>query len=267
MTTDQDPARQDTTAHRDIAHRLTAAADEVEIGIAPYQAVMRGGRRRKTRRWVVGALAAVAIAGSTGSLALAVVDGESRTRPAALVDSAEARHVYAPQVTPLTKVLDKAGKEVAGVELRTWGAPLDASEARGQERAMREAGVWDERTTDPVPALNRPWHAIVVKADGKEKLTSFGLQDKEPGGDDGLSFASVEIEVKGEKLMIGHVGPKTKRVELEHEHGTTEPHLRRAAGSAYLWFITEEGDGGPDGKLVTVRLYDGEGRVSAVVKD
>ncbi|MBW5421174.1 hypothetical protein GKQ77_06280 [Streptomyces sp. BG9H] len=267
MTTDRNPARQDTSAHSDITHRLTDAADEVEIGIAPYQAVMRGGRRRKARRWVVGALAAVAIAGSTGSLALAVVDGESRTRPAARVDSAEARHVYAPQVTPLTKVLDKAGAEAARVELRTWGAPRDAAEARGQKRAMTEAGVWDERTTDPVPALGRPWYAIVVTADGKERLTSFGLQDEAPGGDDGLSFASVEIAVKGQKLMIGHVGPKTKRVELEYENGTTEPHLRRAAGSAYLWFITEEGDGRPDGKLVTVRVYDGEGRVSAVVRD
>ncbi|MER5828915.1 hypothetical protein ABT086_43740, partial [Streptomyces mirabilis] len=57
--------------HRDIAFLLADAADEAEIGIAPYQAVVRGGRRRKARRWALAAAAALVIAGSTGTLALA----------------------------------------------------------------------------------------------------------------------------------------------------------------------------------------------------
>lgn len=57
----------------DIAFLLAEAADEVEIGIAPYQAVLRGGRRRKARRWAIAAAAALVVAGSTGTLALAGV--------------------------------------------------------------------------------------------------------------------------------------------------------------------------------------------------
>ncbi|CAM5602706.1 hypothetical protein SGLAM104S_07066 [Streptomyces glaucescens] len=40
-------------SHTDIAFLLAEAADEVEIGIAPYQSVLRGGRRRRARRWAV----------------------------------------------------------------------------------------------------------------------------------------------------------------------------------------------------------------------
>ncbi|MEV8015330.1 hypothetical protein AB0O76_03010 [Streptomyces sp. NPDC086554] len=266
MTRDQDPAQHDAAAHSDIAHRLAAVADEVEIGTAPYQAVLRGGRRRKARRWVVGAVAAVAIVGSTASLALAVVDGRDRTQVASEGGSAWERHVYTPQFTPLTQDFDETGNPVTQVELQVWGAPRNEAEARGQKRAMLKAGVWDERSTDPVPDFDRLWYAITVRPDGKQKqrVASFGLQDKEPGGDDGLSFSSVEFEVKGKKLTIGHVGPKTKRVEFEYENGTSEPELIRAAGSAYLWFTRLEGDPGPDGKLKGVRLYDGEGKVEVV---
>ncbi|MGW0580704.1 hypothetical protein ACWD25_33225, partial [Streptomyces sp. NPDC002920] len=52
--------------HHDIALLLADAADEVEIGIAPTQALIRGGRRRKARRWAVGAGVALVVAGSTG---------------------------------------------------------------------------------------------------------------------------------------------------------------------------------------------------------
>ncbi|MEV0317846.1 hypothetical protein ACIBKX_03220 [Streptomyces sp. NPDC050658] len=266
MTREQEPAQPDAATHSDIADRLAAAADGIDVGTAPYQAVLRGGRRRKTRRWVVGALAAVALAGSTGSLALAVVDGREQTQVASEGGSARERHVYTPQFTTLTEVFDEAGTPVTQVELQVWGAPRDESEAAGQRKAMIKAGVWDERTTDPVPNFDQPWYAISVRPDGrhKQRVTSFGLQDKEPGGDDGLSFASVEFDVKGKKLTIGHVGPKTKRVEFEYENGTTEPELHKAAGSAYLWFSLEEADPGPDGELRAVRLYDGRGKVEVV---
>lgn len=41
--------------------RLADGADGAEIGAAPYQAVLRGGRHRKARRWTLGALAAATI--------------------------------------------------------------------------------------------------------------------------------------------------------------------------------------------------------------
>ncbi|MYY84747.1 MULTISPECIES: hypothetical protein [unclassified Streptomyces] len=268
MTRDQDPARlgADVEAHGDIAHRLADVADEVEIGAAPYQAVLRGGRRRKARRWALGALAAATIVASTGSLALAVVDGRDRTQTASERGTAQDRHVYTPWYTPLTEVRDGSGNRSARVELQVWGAPRGEREAHGQKVAMMAAGVWDERKTDPVPDFDRPWYAIVVTADGKEKVTSFGLQDEEPGGDDGLGFASVEFEAKGRTVTVGHVGPRTKRVEYEYEDGTSEPELHRAAGSAYLWFTRQEGEPGPSGELVSIRLY-GEDKVVTTVQE
>lgn len=60
----------DMATHTDIALLLAEAADEVEIGIA-----LPGGGprrwRRKARRWALAAAAALVIAGSTGTLALA----------------------------------------------------------------------------------------------------------------------------------------------------------------------------------------------------
>ncbi|MEV7191412.1 hypothetical protein AB0N81_06335 [Streptomyces sp. NPDC093510] len=267
MTRDQDPAQLDTAAHSDITQRLADVADAVETGTVPFEAVLRGGRRRKTRRWVISALAAVTFAGSTGSLALAVVDGKDQTRAASRGDSVRDRHVYTPQFTPLTEIRDSSGTRVARVELQMWGAPRDDEEARGQKKAMTEAGLWDERTTDPVPNFHQPWFAVVVRADGKEKVASFGLQDKKPGGDDGMGFASVEFEVKGRELTVGHVGPKTDRLEFEYENGTTEPELRKAAGSAYLWFTRQQPEPSPKGKLVSVHLYDGDEVVTVVQED
>ncbi|CAM5235473.1 hypothetical protein SALBM135S_00604 [Streptomyces alboniger] len=270
MTAEQNPTRStaatDAEAARDITRRLADVADGLEIGAVPHHAVMRGGRRRKARRWVVGALAAVAIAGSTGSLALAVVDGGPRVRTASEGGTAAERHVHTPGLTRLTELYDKAGAEVGAVELQVWGAPRDDEEARGQKKAMVAAGVWDERTSDPAPNFHQPWYAIVVKNGGKEKVVSFGLQDRDPGGGDGLGFASVETTVNGETLTIGHVGPRTERVEYEFENGTVEPDLHKAAGSGYLWFT----QGKPDGELgkpQVIRLYDGEGRVEGVVRE
>ncbi|MFD0445221.1 hypothetical protein ACFQ10_26725 [Streptomyces indonesiensis] len=46
----------------DIALLLADAADEVKIGIAPAQALIRGGRRRKARRWAVVATTTLVVA-------------------------------------------------------------------------------------------------------------------------------------------------------------------------------------------------------------
>ena len=56
-----------TAVERDIALLLADATGEVEIGIAPYQAVVRGGRRRKARRWTVAAAAAAVIVGAVAN--------------------------------------------------------------------------------------------------------------------------------------------------------------------------------------------------------
>ncbi|MFB7508308.1 hypothetical protein ACFC0P_33555, partial [Streptomyces broussonetiae] len=59
MSADRDNHGTAEMTQTDIALLLADAADEVEIGIAPVQAVIRGGRRRRARRWAVAAATAL----------------------------------------------------------------------------------------------------------------------------------------------------------------------------------------------------------------
>ncbi|MFE1883115.1 hypothetical protein ACFW7O_26195, partial [Streptomyces diastatochromogenes] len=73
MSADQN--RNHDMSQTDIALLLADAADEVEIGIAPVQAVIRGGRRRRARRWAVATVTALVVAGATGALAVTGLPG------------------------------------------------------------------------------------------------------------------------------------------------------------------------------------------------
>ncbi|MER6539634.1 hypothetical protein ABT215_38815 [Streptomyces sp900105755] len=125
----------------DITLLLADAADEVEIGIAPVQAVMRGGRRRRARRWAAAAATAVAVlAGSAGAtLAVTGLPGEHRTQVAAHPASAEARHVYDPQWTTVSRGTYE-GREW-NVSVQVWGAPHNEAEADRQFDAMDARGI------------------------------------------------------------------------------------------------------------------------------
>lgn len=75
-----DRERNHDMSDSDIALLLADATDEVEIGIAPYEAVIRGGRRRRARRWAVAAATALVLAGSSATLAVAGLPGEGGGR-------------------------------------------------------------------------------------------------------------------------------------------------------------------------------------------
>ena len=126
----------------DIALLLADAADEVEIGIAPYQAVIRGGRRRRARRWAVATAAALVIAGRRATLALAGLPGDGdgrRVAPAATQPPTTAAHAFdEPQPTTLATGTED-GKEW-GVLVDVWGAPRNEAEAEAQLAAMAEYG-------------------------------------------------------------------------------------------------------------------------------
>ncbi|MGH4027944.1 hypothetical protein ACQB60_03280 [Actinomycetota bacterium Odt1-20B] len=258
MTGEQD------MAHHDIALRLAEAADEVEVGIPPYAAVMRGGRRRRARRWAVGAATALALAASTGTIALAVVDGREQSQVASRYGTAEERHVYIPQFTSLTDLYDENVEEVGKAELQVWGAPRTDAEAKEQKKRMIQAGVWKAREADPTAAEGRSWHVVMVTVDGKRNPTSFGFQEKQTKGDDGLGYEAARVAVGGRHLTVGHVGPKVKDVSFEYDGGTAEPPLLKAKGATDKWFVQDDDDPGPDGKLLTVKVFDEKGKAKVV---
>ncbi|NRQ36433.1 hypothetical protein HII36_32055 [Nonomuraea sp. NN258] len=71
-------------ADRGVALLLREVAEQVDPGMAPYQAVVRGGRRRKARRWAAGTVAALAAAGVAGTLVTTVLPARQEQTQIAL---------------------------------------------------------------------------------------------------------------------------------------------------------------------------------------
>lgn len=128
--------------HTDIAVLLADAADGVEIGIAPTQAVIRGGRRRRARRWAVATAAALAIVGTTGTLALAGLPGDGGGHRGAQV-ATHPPTTAAPQFGEPQSTLLQTGTEDGReweVSVDVWSAPRNAAEAQIQLAAMTDYG-------------------------------------------------------------------------------------------------------------------------------
>ncbi|WP_406478400.1 hypothetical protein [Streptomyces sp. NBC_01615] len=253
----------DMATHRDIALLLAEAADEVEIGIAPYQAVVRGGRRRKARRWAVAAAAALVIAGSTGTLALAGVtggDGKQVAPAATRPPTAEQRHVYAPQRTTLASAREN-GKDWS-VTLDVWGAPKNEAEAERQHAAMDEYRVHPVGVTKAkdLIGIDRYFvHLIVGDVETTAVMEGqFDRSDSNPGeylvsGAMPLHTGKQGTAGSRNRLVIGDVSPTTRQVTCTWNDGSTtivptapkgagfswdfKPMIRQAKGSPTNWFV------------------------------
>ncbi|MFI1703297.1 hypothetical protein [Streptomyces griseoruber] len=250
-------------AQHDIALLLADAADEVEIGIAPTQALIRGGRRRKARRWAVAAATTLVVTGSTGALAMTGLpgaDGGDRGAPTATRPTLTASP---PPLRPPTGVTLATGTDAGApwhVTLDVWPAPVDVEDARSSMNAMVRY--------DETPGVNTPeelvgrsaWfvHRGTTTKDGvdQEHLTLQGLT----GRDDTMSGKDIDAVAvplspfaEGpERLVIGHVAKTARQVTCTWKDGTTTKidkapvhtgadsdglTLRTADGSPYHWFV------------------------------
>ncbi|MGP4049311.1 hypothetical protein [Streptomyces sp. 2A115] len=228
------------SSQSDIALLLAEAADEVDIGIAPYQAVVRGGRRRKARRWAVASAAALVIAGSTGSLALAGAmgsDGKDRGVVATQPPTAEERHVYQPRRTTLATGTEK-GKEWR-ISVEVWGAPKDEAEAERQWAAMGLYGVRPTGTREAEDLIGKGWMSVHLRVGEEDSTVSEGAVEKGDtlSGKDLESYA-VPLEVGGtdradasQRLVIGKVAPTARRVTCTWDDGTSTNAVRPAPGT------------------------------------
>ncbi|GAX49786.1 hypothetical protein [Streptomyces olivochromogenes] len=248
--------------HRDIALLLADAADEAEIGIAPYQAVVRGGRRRKARRWALAAAAALVIAGSTGTLALAGVTGgdAQKVAPAATrPPTGEERHVYEPQRTTLGK--GYGGGNDWEVTIDVWGAPKDGAEAQRQWTAMEDDGGTPMGARDAEKLIGNAWYFVHARVGDRTSMVMTGQFEK---GDtlSGAEFESGAIRMPSSesvqpgapnRLVIGDVAPTARHVTCTWNDGTTtevprapegagfgpdfKPYIRPVKGSQPNWFV------------------------------
>ncbi|MFF1306261.1 hypothetical protein [Streptomyces sp. NPDC058307] len=238
----------------DIALLLADAADEVEIGIAPYQAVLRGGRRRRARRWAVATATALVLAGSSATLAVAGLPGgdggQVATRPSASA-SADADPSRALRTTLATGT-DQGTKW--RVLLDMWPAPRDERQAESQRAAMALRG---ETPPDAHKASDLIGKTTYFVYRGYGDRTTKVMENTVPRTDTltgtDLMSGSLPLEpgdTKDVRLVIGYVAKTAQRVNCAWTNGTAtvvekvgsatgtdDPAIRSAAGSNYNWFV------------------------------
>ncbi|MGW7258513.1 hypothetical protein [Streptomyces sp. NPDC054834] len=240
MSADRD-TRHDMT-QTDIDLLLADAAEEVEIGIAPVQAVIRGGRRRRARRWAVAAATALVLAGSTGAtLAVTGLPGGHGDRTVATTP--QQRHVYTPQRTELSRGTDRGTHW--RVVLSVWGVPRDEAEASRQRHAMAEDGIESlglpeasglaGRTSYFVSLYYGDEHPRVVLFDTFEKWDHMSGTDLGAG-----AVPLVQKYAVGgpSRLVAGRVAKTTAQVKCTWDDGTSTVEVtREAAGTPVNWFV------------------------------
>ncbi|MFD3499158.1 hypothetical protein ACFWWT_30110 [Streptomyces sp. NPDC058676] len=239
----------------DIAVLLADATDEVEIGIAPYQAVIRGGRRRRARRWAVAAATTLVLAGSSATLAAAGLQGgdEEPVRPLAT------HPVPSPNVFDAKRTTLATGTENGQawkVLIDVWPAPRDEVEAQGELDAMTEYG---DRPVDVDKASDLVGKGafFVHRHAGDKDLTV--LQDLITA-EDGMSGTDLQAAAlpltsnseDPERLVIGQVAKTAQQVTCTWKDGTTTKvtkpapseevntetsAIRTAEGSPVNWFV------------------------------
>ncbi|CAL9369501.1 hypothetical protein SUDANB70_00839 [Streptomyces sp. enrichment culture] len=159
----------DMTQH-DIAFLLADATDEVKIGTAPAQALIRGGRRRRARRWAVVATTTLVLAGSTGALALNGLSGDGERK----VSSASRPVASAEAVEPHMRTTLASGTD-AGVPWRVyidvWEAPADTAEAKATLAAMAKFGEHPQDVSSPSELVGKVAH-FVHRVTGEEARTT-----------------------------------------------------------------------------------------------
>nr|WTE07929.1 hypothetical protein OH765_37720 [Streptomyces anulatus] len=242
----------------DIAFLLAEAADEVKIGTAPAQALIRGGRRRKARRWAVVATTTLVAAGSTGALALTGLSGDgdrgasSASQPVASAEASE----------PHMRTTLASGTD-AGVPWRVyidvWKAPADTAEAQATLAAMAKFGEHPEDVSTASELVGKVAH-FVHRVTGEEaRTTQIGnLVLPEDDVLSGGEYGTVSLPLlpgngtAHPRLVFGQVaktareitctwkdGTSTKlgRASLASEANAAVPAIRSLKNSPYDWFV------------------------------
>ncbi|MFF4057778.1 hypothetical protein ACFYZ8_04525 [Streptomyces sp. NPDC001668] len=242
----------------DIALLLADAADEVEIGIAPYQEVLRGGRRRRARRWAVAAATALVLAGSSATLAVAGLPGGDggdggggavATRPSA---TGTPRAFEPVNRTTLASGTDD-GKEWR-VTLDSWQAPVDTAEARATMNAMRAHGESPPDVREASDLVGRIAYFVHLDYGGESrKVMENTVPESDALTGTDLMSGSLPLEpgdTKDVRLVIGYVAKTAQRVNCAWTNrtatvveraasgtGTDVEAIRPAEGSPYDWFV------------------------------
>jgi hypothetical protein len=224
--------------HSDIALLLADATDEVEIGTAPCQAVIRGGRRRRARRWAVAGATALVLASSSATLAVAGLPGGGGERvspPATQPSTTGVPNVFQPHNTRLLATGTDQGTQWS-VSLDIWPAPRDETEARAQLNAMKEYGETPTDARTPAELVGKTAY-FLRRSVGAEDLGAPMMNSLTTKADamSGTDLVSVAVPVSPasdgpDRLVIGHVAKGTRQVTCTWKNGT-KTEVDRAPGA------------------------------------
>ncbi|MFD9003516.1 hypothetical protein ACFV0T_21480 [Streptomyces sp. NPDC059582] len=217
-------------AHDDIALLLAEAADGVEIGIAPTDAVVRGGRRRRARRWAVATATALVIVGTTGTLAPAGMPGGSGdgADPAVTAPSETGTAgVFAPHRTLLAHGTEQGKPWKVFVDV--WTAPRDESEAQAEVSAMAEYAEMPVDVSVASDLVGRTsYFAYRGFGDKTGRDASWIMhrtvdaQDAQTGTDLESGALALDPASDGpQRLVVGHVARTARQVTCTWKDGTT----------------------------------------------
>ncbi|GAA2520832.1 hypothetical protein [Streptomyces longisporus] len=245
----------------DIALLLAEAADGVEIGIAPTQAVIRGGRRRRARRWAVAAGAALAIVGTTGTVALAGLpgggDGHRRAQVATHPPTSVAPRLGEPHQTMLARGTED-GKEWE-VSVDVWDAPRNATEAQTQLTAMTDYREFPGDIGKASDLIGKSAYFVTRSyGDALKSVVIFNTLakgDRQAGTDLDVGAIGLKPGSMPSRLVIGRIAKTAQQVTCTWKDGTSSV-LHRVADSAntYANYVLPQGirsaEGSSDGWFV-----------------
>ncbi|MFE2642290.1 hypothetical protein ACFXDO_06870 [Streptomyces nigra] len=251
----------------DIALLLADAADGVEIGTAPYAEVVRGGRRRRARRWAAASATALALVASAGTLAVTGLpagggsgDTSVATNPAP-PPTPPGPDVRTPSRTVLASGTDHGKRWRVLVDL--WDAPRTERQADTQLAAMRSFGQRPANVADAADLVGRSTY-FVLRENGKAgtaRVVSEGAFTDGPASS-GEDIEAVAMPLMpgakdaegAQRLVVGRVALDARKVTCTWKDGTTTevPSFFEAAGGATP---TKSVDMGSENPLI--RVVDG----------
>ncbi|GAA3821020.1 hypothetical protein GCM10022403_063030 [Streptomyces coacervatus] len=254
MSADRETGHEMTNT--DIALLLADAADGVEIGIAPTQAVIRGGRRRRARRWAVAAGAALAIVGTTGTVALAGLPGGDGHRVAATQPPTTLPNSFQAEPHNTTLASGFEDGKAWNVSVDVWGAPRNAAEAQAQLTVMTEYGEYPGEISEASDLIGKSAIFVSKSYDGKASMMIHQMLSKgdRQRGTDLVSGASgLKSSSEPARLVVGRIAKSAQQVTCTWKDGTStvlhrDPAntivnntllqgIRPAEGSPDAWFV------------------------------
>ncbi|MEU6347896.1 hypothetical protein ABZ896_01045 [Streptomyces sp. NPDC047072] len=240
----------------DIALLLADATDEVEIGIAPYEAVLRGGRRRRARRWAVAAATTLVLAASSATLAVAGLPGGGDGRGVVATQPPTADATTPTRPAPANRTTLATGTEDGKdwrVTIDLWEAPQDEVTARALIATMREYGENPPDVDRAADLVGKIAYFIHLDYDGKETPVMENTvpeSDRLSGKD--LVSGTLRLDPAADgpaRLLIGRVATTAWQVsctwtnetaimlQRDANTSTDTPAIRQVDGSPYAWIV------------------------------